>query len=129
MIKKNHDKQTGEINNKQFMLVHELLFLQKSQLTTTSFYIENSFLQWYVMTHSFLIIGTIFASSYVRDPYYLRHFNVAIFFNHEIPEINVSRKFHVIRLSNSTGLKTGFTDLTHRFLVGSQSLFMSYISE
>jgi len=39
----------------------------------------------------------IFASCYVRDTYCLHHFSSRLFLNRKIREINMSRKFHVIR--------------------------------
>ena len=48
-------------------------------------------LSWYGHNVSHLI----FASCYVRDTHCSRHFHVAIFFSYG--EINVKRKFHVIR--------------------------------
>ena len=42
----------------------------------------------------------IFASCSVRETYFLRHLiNFEIFLYREIREVNVSRKFHVIRYS------------------------------
>ena len=39
----------------------------------------------------------IFVPFYVRDTYFSRHLNFAIFLNREIRKNKVSRKFHVIK--------------------------------
>ena len=95
------------MSTKRFMLVRELLFL--SQLTTTPIYtfpqkskkcdfVNVSVVKKLYGHNGHNVSHLIFSSCYVRDTYCSRHLNFAIFFLYcEIREINVSRKFHLIR--------------------------------